>query len=460
MATKIVITADTSQAKSEVAGLAMGLDGVGDQASAAAAKTEAAGERIEDALEEVQSEARKTGDAVSSVGGSNLLQGITAASTAFLAMGKALKGVGQLSREAYQGIQYLAEQGNPAARELMSSFDELLASMQRLASDPSVQDLGSKLSGVFSGAAKELELFPEAMRANLMFAESYWIQFQQSIGLAEDDAMVKFGFRIAAQRVELEQQKKRIANETEANKKAEEAKKLAEETAKLEKEAAEEQSQADLDAFNDSLRMEEEEFQKKNAHIAELVRNQEAANAKLLQSERDLQAQREKDAEDRIAKQKAALAGTGAAEGVNAAASDPQAIARRLAQQAADARRNELMAGGEQDGAKLDREAEQARRQAHRAAIQQSRGGREAFSQEQIQGAIEANASAGIQAMSEAGAFSQESLTALSQAAEEQRRMATEMQAMQDQLAEIRKYQAGTTQDGNRRRSQRNSNRQ
>lgn len=461
MATQIVITANTDQAKRETTALAGALDNVGTQATQAASETAAAGEKIEDALEEVQAEAHKTERAIDGIGGAGILSGITAASTSVLAFGGSLKMAFEASKKALEGITILAEQGNPAAVELKGSIDQLLLSLQGLAEDPAMQRIGESLAGITRSFAQDVSDLPEIFRVNMSAIEVQWIQLQESLGIAEEGAMMKFAGRLAAQRIDLDQQKASIANEKARLVEAEKAKQVAEEEARAAKAAAEEEDRFQQQLADDAERIEREEFDKKNAHIAELVRAEEAAIARVREAEIQANQDRAREREAEVERKRRELEGTGLSEAINQQASDPQALARQLAKQAAEAKMVEIQqGGGDVDSAQNKRAIEEARRQAHRAAIQQSRGGRETFSQEQIAEAQQANAAATIQSMGQSGRFSETMLQALSEAATAQRNQATDVAQLTDHVEELRRMIRQTSSDSGRKRAQRGSNRQ
>jgi hypothetical protein len=103
-----------------------------------------------------------------------------------------------------------------------------------------------------------------------------------------------------------------------------------------------------------------------------------------------------------------------AAAGIRMKASDPRAIAARLAQNAVDAKTAEVGADG--ISPQEQKELDELKRATHRKAINQANGGFQAFSPEQVAGAIDQNAQAQVQALQSSGKASQDSVDALSQA--------------------------------------------
>lgn len=515
MSTKITITADASQAQQEIKAVSGGLDHLQQDAVDAANRAADALERMEDALADVASQSKETGDTVKKgIGGSDVAQAVTAVSTGFLAVTKALQGVWRAAGDAWRGIEFLAEQGNPAAQRMKSAFDDLLGSLRTLAEDPAIQDFGDKITEGTRAAVQELELLPTTYRKFTDIVTTQILDVAHAWGIVSDTAVQSHQLDMQLHERQLEAGRAEVAVEKEKLEVQRQQQELQKTLSEFDSQVAAEKRQEALAEIKDAETLTKMLAEQRQAmsdaaaggklddaaradglrKLIELqqrlrtLQQEQAAEAKRLADEekkrredRDKEAKAEKDrqiAEELAANQRKldeldkqeqealqrrqkGFEGSGLAEGINAAASDPAAVAKRLAQQRADAARNELYKGGEQDSDKLDAAAQAAYRKAFRDAMIQARGGKQqTFSQDEIASAVEQNAGAQIQQMAQQGRFSNQALQALSQAASEQRRQSQELQAMQEQLAQIQAFQNGTTQDGERRRAQRGSNRQ
>lgn len=450
MATKIQITADASQAKAEVAGLVVGLDGVGDQATQAAAETAAAGEKMEDALEEVQREAKATDNAIDRIG--NTSSRITAVATSFTAVTQALQLAGRASGVAMRAIDQLAEEGSPAAIKLRDSIAGIQTALIELADDPALQNFGNQLAALGDKAAEGISNLPDLWRSAVNRISDDIVLASESLGLMPEGTLETLDEMQTAEQKAVEAAKERTAEEREKTKELEKQKKLAEETAKAEKEAAEEQSRQELEDFEYANQLAEEEFAKENARIAELAKQEQEAHERRMEEIR-----REQEAKDE--RHKKALEQAGAIKELERQVNDPNKITERLAANRGKQAEQEALSRGatEREAAQA---AERARRQAFRDARRQQQGGREEFSREEIQQAQTDNAQATMGALRESGKLSEQTLQALQTSINEAQQQTVEMNALQDAVKELQRQAQAVAQDGARRRSQRNSNRQ
>lgn len=154
----------------------------------------------------------------------------------------------------------------------------------------------------------------------------------------------------------------------------------------------------------------------------------------------------------------------GAVDAIQDAANDPRAMADRLAQNRADATRQELEGSGMSESA-IEQRVEQARRQAFRQAQQQLQGGGRgrggpSFSDDELRRATMDNTKAQFDQIRASGEVSQAAIDALARATVEQRKQSDELNALNEQIAEIKRQVGATQQDGDRRRSQRMGGRQ
>ncbi len=131
-------------------------------------------------------------------------------------------------------------------------------------------------------------------------------------------------------------------------------------------------------------------------------------------------------------------------------ANDPRAIAKRLAQNAADAGTAKAMEDGS-ISREEQKEIDQMRRDAHRKAIMQSRGGPESFSPEQIADAASQNAQATVQSLQAAGKTSQDTTQALAQVLNVTQQFDQMQQKQQQQIDHALKILAGIGNNSRRR---------
>lgn len=524
MATRIVITADANQAKQEAAAVAAGMESIGDKATAASRETKSAADRIERELDEVESEAKSAGRAVADIGAPNTAERITAVASSFTAMVVGLKAATEAGKKAYEGIRFLAENGNADMQRLVDSIsgdntNSLKGALLSIASDPAIGQASSGLANLFGMLSAELETVISDVRVasndislfvqnplaalglgsdeaaerlrqlrsefNLLIGmerraaaeeQNRNAVQQQTLALTEDIAALERGIAETRQRQAAERSgdtltlSKLIADETKRleelaaqskltnEERARGLQRLATLHASLETAQKTQDSEQEKRHQRELERIDDERALEQMSAEARIAYEQAVADRKRQERLKEKQEQ-ERERQSEIARQQQELSKGGAVDELNRAASDPAALARQLAAR----RAQQAFEQANEDGVSLrerDRRVEEARRQAFRNAQRQFAGGREEFSQEEIAQAQQDNVNAQMQNMAQSGRFSRETLQALAKATQEQRQQSEEMQAMQDVLKEIQKQIGQTVQDGNRRRSQRNSNRQ
>lgn len=239
----------------------------------------------------------------------------------------------------------------------------------------------------------------------------------------------------------------------------------------------------------------EERLEAERKAAEERVRLEKETQARIIAAKEEAQAEARK-------RLQGAVEGSGALKELEKRVNDPEALAKQLADQRASKVRfnsqqesdleklkakqvsegtlaQQLAASGNEDEAmnaqirsqeagneikrmqaQLEREREQVRRQAFRDARRQQQGGREAFSGEEIAKAQADNTQAQLTALQQNGQVSGQTLEVLQTAIREAQAQGTELRLQADLLKELQKAMNNTAQDGQRRRSQRNSNRQ
>jgi hypothetical protein len=190
MAITITAKLDASGVKSGAQQVENAVEGMGDAAASASERmanelldSRNAIQNLEDEIEDLRAElghmaaaaeesfddvvrsANRADDAVDSVGsGGKSLQAITAIGTGYLALVDIAGKFVEAGKKAVEVVQHLAEQGNPAAKELSDSFAKVGKSLLSVAEDPIFQEwMGEIAEQINDTLVPAIKSIPDAL---------------------------------------------------------------------------------------------------------------------------------------------------------------------------------------------------------------------------------------------------------------------------------------------------------
>lgn len=502
MATKITITADTKEASENISSLAGEVENLGTAAVEAAEQASSLGGIGEQVAEQSQGAAdgvKALGDAASAAGSAAKIAGlsfgwvgvlittITQVVSWFKKAESAVRAVGDVGKAAFGDANQSAKALNVEIAKVDALLKDVYRSFQdyqeaqRAAADAAEELARSYLERPGSKAAKELleQANLEERIASQKAAFGAATERENARLLAEDTRQKIAKINNAKELEDMAQREwqntKLLADAGKLNAEqlkeyallirdiherqeqiyrddAEAVKKAEKEKTEAKKEAAEEAERLDMEAFEYGLQVAEEDFNRKNALIQEQVRKEAEA------AERRAEIKRKEQEEERKRHQKG-LEDAGVVKEIERQVNDPDRLAKTLAHtRGEEAREAAHTAGANERDAAIA--AAKARQQAYRNAKRQAAGGREEFSREEIEAARHENTQETMDALRKSGRLSHETLSALQMSINESRQQSQEMTALQDAIKELQRQAQNVAQDGQRRRSQRNSNRQ